>query len=106
VWQTQLHRESTNFPPKTSFTGFLPAAQEAELRDALTFLDADSREQWVEAGAITPRTRIASAVRAPRRPGRLRRAAAGEKPQARTAPSGEVYESTLKAIRWRAAWSQ
>src|SRR6266481_8756258 len=32
------------------------------------------------------------------------RAAAGEKPQGRTAPSGGVYESTLKAIRWRAAW--
>src|SRR5438874_9424839 len=33
-----------------------------------------------------------------------RSAAAGEKPQGRTDPSGGVYESTLKAIRWRAAW--
>ena len=31
-------------------------------------------------------------------------AAAGEKPQGRTAPSEGVYESTLKAARWRAAW--
>jgi hypothetical protein len=32
------------------------------------------------------------------------RAAAGEKPQGRTAPSGGVYESALKAIRWRVAY--
>ena len=51
LWQQQLHRESTQFPHSTTFTGVLPATQAAELREALAFLDADSREQWVEVGA-------------------------------------------------------
>ncbi len=43
--------EPANFPPNTTFTGFLLPETQEELREALRFLDADSREQWVEAGA-------------------------------------------------------
>ena len=61
LWQAQLHRETTRFPQKTTFTGWMPAEQEAELREALTFLDADDRGAVGRGGRGAPPLRRSGA---------------------------------------------